>query len=82
MIIEIEKLSFKISALSCFVATVTVELQLKPSTNSQLGTLVPGFWSVILFIHYFSKYVLSLLSARHMDAMGVQMPSKPGILKG
>lgn len=50
MIIEIEKLSFKISALSCFVATVTVELPLKPSTNSQLGT--PSAWILVCNIIY------------------------------
>ena len=50
MIIEIEKISFKISALSCFVATVTVELPLKPSTNSQLGT--PSAWILVCNIIY------------------------------
>ena len=50
MIVEIEKLSFKSSALSCYVATRTIELPLMPSTNSQLG--IPSAWSLVCSIIY------------------------------
>ena len=71
MILEIEKLTFK-SSVFCS-ATTTIAVPLKYQLLHALRCLD---FSLIFFVHYFNKYLLRVLSARFIGAMGVYMDAE------